>query len=354
MIAAEIRRIIILFFLISCSLSVWAENERHRKDSTNIYQKVDTNYITSFKDMLNVKLFAVVRTNKFIISDKDSFSSIEYTINTKLNMGVSFTFKGIGVDVEYSPPGINKDDDRYGKSSQFAISTSANGRRFIHDIYFRQYQGFRTSAMYKVPPGDSTFDYSRRGDIKNYNSGFSLTYVFNNKRFSSAAPYSLSQKQRKSAGSLLLGTYGFIYGITSDSIIYPDSIHLKFRKELQFSSAASYAFGLSCGYTYTVVFGKKRGWFVNLTTLPGVSYQQFYSVNAFDKSTYSNTAMAFSLQTRFSMGYNRRNYFIGIYWIVNNFILGDDKHASINYKYGTFKFYYGHRFDLRKLLKKKM
>jgi hypothetical protein len=330
-----------------------AQRGRHKKDSTNIYQKVDTNYITSFKDLLNVKLFAVIRTNKFIINDKDSLSSIEYTINTRLNMGISFTFKGVGVDIEYSPPGINNDDARYGKSSQFAVSTSANGKRFMYDIYFRQYQGFRTSAMYNVP-NDSIADYSRRGDIRNYHAGITLTYIFNHKRYSSAAPYSLSTKQKKSAGSFLLGTYSFIYGLTADSIMYPDSVHQKFRKELQMSSAASYVWGLSCGYTYTLVFGKKKNWFVNLTTLPGVSYQQFYSVNAFDKKTYSNSSAAFSLQTRFSMGYNRKSYFIGVYWIGNNFVLGDDKIASINYKYGTFKFYYGHRFDLRKMLKKKL
>jgi hypothetical protein len=136
--------------------------------------------------------------------------------------------------------------------------------------------------------------------------------------------------------------------------MYPDSVFTKFRKELQMSAASSYAWGLSCGYTYTVVFGKKKNWFVNLTTLPGFSYQQFYSVNAFDKTTYNNNSVAFSLQSRFSMGYNRKSYFIGIYWIGNNFIIGDDKQASINYKHGTFKFYYGHRFDLRKMLKKKL
>ncbi|MCW3103963.1 MAG: hypothetical protein JWO09_2403 [Bacteroidetes bacterium] len=349
----KMRKTSLVLFLLFLSLFGMAQKGRHRKDSTNIYQKVDTNYITSFKDLLNVKLFAVIRSNKFTLADHDSLSSIEYTINTKLNMGISFTFKGIGFDIEYSPPGINNDDARYGKSHQFAVATSANARRFIYDIYYREYKGFRTSAMYKVP-GDTIFDYSRRGDIRNYNAGCILTYVFNHKRFSSAAPYSLSQKQRKSAGSLLLGTYAFLYGLTADSIIYPDSVYAKFRKEMQFNAAASYTFGISCGYTYTLVFGKKKNWFVNIATLPGISYQEFYSVNAFDKSTYNHNSVALSLQSRFSMGYNRKSYFIGIYWMGNNFVLGDDSHASINYKYGTFKFYYGHRFDIRKMLKKKL
>jgi hypothetical protein len=268
-------------------------------------------------------------------------------------MGIGFTFKGVGFDIEYSPPGLNNDDAKFGKSSQFAVSTSANARKFMYDVYYRQYNGFRTIAMYNVAE-DTTFDYSKRADIRNYHAGFTLTYVFNNKRYSSAAPYSLSQKQRKSAGSLLLGTYAFLYGLTADSIMYPDTVFQKFRKELQFSAAASYTFGISCGYTYTLVFGKKKNWFINIATLPGISYQQFYSVNAFDKSTFTNNSAAFSLQSRLSMGYNRKNYFIGVYWMGNNFVLGDNKQASIQYKYGTFKFYYGHRFDIRKMLKKKL
>ncbi|MDF2438125.1 MAG: hypothetical protein K0Q95_2501 [Bacteroidota bacterium] len=345
------KYLLILFSVLA--FSCYAHENRRAKDSTNIYQKVDTNYVVSFKDLLNVKLFAVVRTNSFTVSDRDSLSSIQYTINTKLNMGIGFTFKGVGFDIEYSPPGLNNDDAKYGKSSQFAVSTSANGRKFIYDVYYRQYNGFRTTAMYNVA-NDTVFDYSKRADIRNYHAGFTLTYVFNNKRYSSAAPYSLSQKQRKSAGSFLLGTYAFLYGLTADSIIYPDSVFRSFRKELQFSAAASYTFGVSCGYTYTLVFGKKKNWFINIATLPGISYQQFYSVNAFDKSTFTNNTAAFSLQSRLSMGYNRKNYFIGVYWMGNNFVLGDDKQASIQYKYGTFKFYYGHRFDIRKMLKKKL
>lgn len=346
------RNLIVSLFVIN-SFVCFADVNRRVKDSTNIYEKVDTNYIVNFRDLLNAKLFAVVRTNKFTIQDKSTFSSIEYTINTRLNMGLSLSFKGIGFDIEWSPPGLNNDDDKFGKSSQFAVSTSANGRRFMYDIYYRQYQGFRTSATY-MNLNDSTFDYSRRSDIINYNAGFSLTYISNNKKFSSGAAYTLSKKQKKSAGSLLIGTYAFVYSLVADSIVYPDTVYKKFRKELQFNTATALTYGLSCGYTYTVVFGKKKNWFVNMTTLPGISLQEFYTTNAFDKMTYKNSALALSLQSRFSIGYNRKNYFIGIYWINNNFILGDDKQASIQYKYGTFKFYYGHRFDLRSLLKKKL
>ena len=339
-----------IILLLLLSGSVFAEKERRGKDSTNIYQKVDTNYITNFRDLLNAKLFAVVRNNKFSVTDNTTDASVEYGINSKLNMGVSFSFKGIGFDLEYSPPGINVDDDKYGKTTTFGIGTSSNGRKFMYEAFYRQSQGFRTSEQYKLE-NDTAFDYVRRSDIRNYNAGLSLTYVFNNKRYSSAAPYSLTQKQRKSAGSFLLGTYVQLYGLSADTVIYPDTMSRVFRHELQFDNASSIMFGISCGYAYTLVFGKN--WFINVTTIPGISVQEFYTINAFDRESYNTYSLGLSLQSRFSIGYNRKSYFIGISYISNNFLIDDHNQASINYKYNVFKFYYGHRFDLRKMLKKK-
>ncbi|MCW3086438.1 MAG: hypothetical protein JWP12_3804 [Bacteroidetes bacterium] len=347
------RKLNLLFFFTFFSLATIAGNYHRGKDSTNIYQKVDTNYIENFRDLLSVKLFAVVRTNNFTVQDKTTGVGVNYTINTKLNMGISFTFKGVGVDLEYSPPGINNDDDKYGKTKQFALATSANGRRFMYDAYYRTTQGFHTTGQYTMRTAtDTVYAYYKRPDITNYSAGVTLTYVVNNKRYSSGAPYSLSQKQKKGSGSLLIGTYAFLYGITADSSIYPDSLSKSFRHELQFSGASSTTFGLSCGYTYTFIFF--RNWYANITTLPGISVQNFYSVNAYDHSSYSNVSYAVSLQSRLSIGYNRKNYFIGVSWINSNFFIDDNQFSSIQYKYGVFKFYYGHRFDVRKLLKKRL
>jgi hypothetical protein len=121
-------------------------------------------------------------------------------------------------------------------------------------------------------------------------------------------------------------------------------MYRQFKPELQFRSAASLSWGVSCGYTYTLVFF--RNWFFNIATVPGLAFQQFYSENAFNKELYLRNSLSLSLQSRFSMGYNRKNYFIGISWANNKFLISDSKEATMNYKFGVFRFYYGHRFDL--------
>jgi hypothetical protein len=345
------RLFLILFLVVSSHSFAF---DRHKgKDSLHIYKNIDTTYIENYRDLLNAKLIGVVRTNKFSIKDNVSQSTLEYSINTNANLGVGMSFKGIGFEFQYNPPGLNNDDNTYGKSTQLAFATNANGRRFIYDVYYRYNQGYHTTGTYKVPNDTSfSYQYLYRPDIKNTQLGGELVYVFNNKRFSSSAPYNLTQKQKKSAGSLLLGTFASFYAINADSLIFPDSIKDNFNKEVQFKDAGSITWGISCGYTYTLIFG--RNWFVNLYTLPGLAVQQYYSTNAFSQQTQSNVAIGLSLHNRFSVGYNRKNYFIGISWMNTTYVVDNDKKSSLNYKNGCFRFYYGHRFDLRKVLKRRL
>lgn len=344
------RKFCLVFFLFLPFFSL-AENSGTGKDTANIYNKLDTTYITNYRDWLNVKLVFGARTNTFMMTNKLTKESIEYSINSKVNFGIGINFKFIGLEVQFSPKAFNQNDQLYGKSTQFSLAANGNTRRFIYEIFYRYNEGYHTTRTYIFPP-DSVESYYKRPDIINNNLGANILYVFNNKKFSSAAPYNLTQKQRKSAGSFLLGAYAFSYSIEGDTIIHPDTLYSGYKPEMQFRSAASYTLGLSCGYTYTIIFFKH--WFFNIATIPGFSMQQFTSVNAFDKSVFTKNTGSLSLQSKFSLGYNRKQFFMGMSWVNNNFLINSDEASTMNYKYGTFRFYYGHRFDLRKMLKKKL
>lgn len=339
------RKLLAILLFFSC-FELFASNEGER-DSLNIYKKIDTTYIESFSDLLNVKLLGVVRSNKFSVKDNITQQFLEYSINTNLNLGLGFNFKGIGVEFQYNPKGINNDDYKYGKSKQFSIATTANGRRFIYDVHYRYNQGYHTTSTYKIPNDTgNTLQHIYRPDIENTIIGAEFIYIFNNKRFSIAAPYNFLKKQKKSAGSLLLGTFASLYTINANSLIFPDSLRDYFKPEVQFKNAGSITYGFSCGYTYTFVFSKN--WFVNIYTLPGLAIQKYYSINANNESVESKLAIGGFLQSRFSLGYNRKKNFIAIIFMNNNYLIDNDKKSSLNYKYGAFKFYYGHRFGIIK------
>lgn len=345
------QKTVFIFFIFISPLAIYAFNQDHRQDTIAIYRHIDTNYIENYHDWLNVRMVGVVRDNKFSVKDNFSGNNLEYGINTNVNLGLGFSFKNIGFEFQYNPPGVNNDDYKFGKSKQVAFSTSANGRKIIYDVYYRYNQGYHTSTNYKIP-NDTGFTYAPlyRPDIKNTTAGCDFIYVFNNKRFSISAPYNLTQRQKKSAGSLIAGSFFSVYSVEADSSVVPDSLSRFFNKEVQFKSASSMMWGLSCGYTYTFIFF--RNWFVNIYTLPGISVQQFHSVNAYSEQAHTSVALGLAFQTRISMGYNRRNFFIGISLTGDDFYIDDDKKSSLKYSFSGFRFYYGYRFDLRSVLKK--
>jgi len=169
-----------IFLFLLFSFVSYAYDRHKPKDTLAIYQHIDTNYIENYHDWLNLRMVGVVRDNKFAMTDNTSKGRLEYGINTNVNLGLGFSFKNIGFEFQYNPPGVNNDDYKYGKSKQIAFSTSANGRKIIYDVYYRYNQGYHTSSNYKIP-NDTGFTYAPlyRPDIKNTTAGCDFTYVFN-------------------------------------------------------------------------------------------------------------------------------------------------------------------------------
>ncbi len=332
-----------MFFISEASFAL--ENAIN-KDSTG-NKNIDTTYIESCRKLLMAKVVLEGRYNTFSITDNSFGKKLEYSINSNTNLGFGLNYKGIGVEFQFAPKSLNNDNALYGKSKQFSISSSANGRRFIYDVYLRSSQGFHTTTGSPIE-GDTTgaVAYYYRGDIKNINLGMEGVYLFNNTHFSSSAPYNFTQRQKKGAGTMLLGTFFSLYTINADSVIFPDSLKDRFKPEVQFKDAGNLVWGVSFGYTYTFVF--RKYWYFNLYTLPGLSIQQYFSTNAYSEQTKSKVSLGFAFQSRASFGFNRPRYFLGLSFLGNNYTINNDKSSSLNYKYGSVRLYYGYRFNLRK------
>lgn len=343
----------ILFFIITFSTPLFCHAYIRDKDSTtnkNLHNNIDTTFIQSFRKFLSVKVVLTSRYNGFSLQDTAG-KTLEYKINPKTNFGIGVSYKGIGLEFQFSPKafGNNRDDNVYGSSQQFSISSSGNGRRFIYDAYIRASQGFYNTQAFKIP-GDTTgkSEFLKRSDMVNFNIGAEVVYMFNNKRFSSSAPYNFTQRQKRGAGTALLGTMFSLYTVGADSVIFPDSIKNKFSSEVQFKNAGCLAYGFSFGYTYTFAFGKKKYWFANIYTLPGLAVQQYYATNAYSEATKSRVTLGIPFQYRLSIGYNRTRYFFGFAALGTNYTINTEKGANFSYKTSTVRLYYGYRFALKK------
>lgn len=347
------RVLFLLFisFLFSATSVVALTPKKDTIDSKNIYQKVDTTYIENYRKFLIAKTYIFTRYNNFDVKVDSTGKTLGYSINANTNLGFGVSYKGVGVDISFSPKlfGNNKDEEIFGKSSQFALSTGSNGRRFIYDVYLRLNSGFYNTNGYSVI-GDSTnkLIYINQPNMINFSIGSELVYIFNNKRFSSAAPYNFTQRQKKSAGSKLLGSYFSLYTVAVDSLIIPDTLKEAFSSDVLFKNAGSLSWGISFGYTHTFIFGKRKMAYANIYFLPALAVQQYFSTNILDEVTKSKVALGLPLQYRFSIGVNRKRFFLGFAAMGVSHTLNTDQGARFNYRFGNVRLLYGYRFGLKK------
>ncbi|MGB3947311.1 MAG: DUF4421 family protein [Bacteroidia bacterium] len=340
-----------IIFLFSATTVVALTPKKDTIDNKNIYQKIDTTYIENFRKSLIVKTYLFTRHNRFDVTVDSTGKTLEYSINANTNLGFGISYKGLGIDISFSPKlfGNNKDEEIFGKSRQFALSTSSNGRRFIYDIYLRLNSGFYNTKGY-TSIGDSTnkLIYINQPNMINFSLGSELVYIFNNKRFSSAAPYNFTQRQIKSAGSKLLGSYFSLYAIGVDSLIIPDTLKEAFSSDVLFKNASSLSWGISFGYTHTFIFGKRKMAYANIYFLPALSVQQYFATNNLNEVIKSKVALGLPLQYRFSIGVNRKRFFLGLAAMGVSHTLNTDQGASFNYRFGNVRILYGYRFGLKK------
>ena len=129
-------------------------------------------------------------------------------------------------------------------------------------------------------------------------------YIFNNKRFSFAAPYDLSNYQVKSAGSWMTGLSGTFYDADFDFSKLPPAVqsHIGFpfdRYSLDYNSV-----NLLGGYSYN--WKCNRHLLFNSTTLPGVGVSFSFS----DSTTGRKDLFSASIRQMLSLTYTNREFFV--------------------------------------------
>jgi hypothetical protein len=136
-------------------------------------------------------------------------------------------------------------------------------------------------------------------------------YVANGNRMSIKASYTQSERQLKSAGSLLFGG-GFAYfDIGSDSAIIPKD-HFKkdsIRKEEQFVNGYFLSPAVKVGYAYNLVLFKKLS--LLLAVIPGISFEQYNFKNNQDERI-KDFKINFQGEARYAFVFSSDKFFCGI------------------------------------------
>jgi hypothetical protein len=265
----------------------------------------DSTYITDYTGLLTTRIYLLYQNASLLINPADDkLSRIVYRPNVNVRIGIAGFWRWFGLGLSINNPVYKTDRQVYGKTTTLDLRVNAFGRYVAGEFFFQQYKGFYISTpersdgtLYLVP------------DMKVFSLGISGYWIYNAERFSIRAAFIQNERQRRSAGSLVVRPAFLYYRISSDHGIIPPDIEDVFRvpKVNLVTFAKIYTVGISPGYAYSFVFLKNV--YVTGAVFPGVAAK--FSTLSNGIKVQNDFEFVFQLGGRFALGYNSDKWFIG-------------------------------------------
>ena len=336
-----------LLFLFPAIISKPATAQSDSLKQELLVLTFDSSYIKDYTGLLTTRLFLLFQNASLLINTPDdNISKIVYRPNANVRIGLAGFWKWFGLGLSIDNPFYKTDRVAYGKTTTLDLRVNAFGRAIAGELFLQQYKGFYLSAPER-PDGTHYI----LPDMRTFSLGMAGYWIYNAKRFSIRAAFIQNERQKKSAGSLIVRPAFLYYRISSDQGIIPPEIIAEYHIPLTnlVTGGEFYSLGLSPGYVYTFVFLKN--FYLTAAVFPGVAVQFASYSNELD--VYSNFEFTFQLSGRFALGYNSDKWFLGgSIQMGFNEVPDQLNNALFSYDVAQFRFWGGTRFDIFKKRKK--
>jgi len=305
--------------------------------------KTDTSFIKSYSDVFTFRLVSINKSNKFSIDLNQSNNSIKYKPNSQWNLGFGINYKWLGFDLAFSLPFLNKDDAILGPTKRLDLQTNIYLRKLIVDVFFQFYKGYHVSNPQNIIPGWKPGDaIPINPNMKSYSLGGSVIYVFNNREFSYKAAFNLNERQKKRAGSFILGAGIFNITLKNDSgFVSSNSFPELPVNVTDFDKAVLGSLYFEGGYAYTFVY---NNWYASLSLAIGGGLSSIKTRELLSGDARKTNAFSFIVDFRGSMGYNGDIWYGGFSFFTGNFFVNNRENLNINFGLSNIRFFVGYRF----------
>lgn len=283
-----------------------AEQTSAEVTSDSISSKNEFTYYTDYSHLLHLKPYMLFKLNTVEIIQGNERLSLSPNSPTALGFGLNYKFAGIAIG--FGLPHTQESIRKYGNTSRLDLQLSLFTRNLGFDGHLQLYKGYYNENPNDFMEWNEPY-YPHLPDIRTVSIGSSIYYVVNNKKYSNKASIMRTQKQNKSAGSLLTGVFfsfdeaqapnGFI------PIELPDSISYDF----DLTGYRYVATGVNLGYAYTLVLSERL--FINASTISGGGYKYIRVNNANGVSDAEQQVHA-QLLLRGVIGYEHKSFSAGI------------------------------------------
>ncbi len=291
-----------------------------------------------------VNYFENIIIRSFLNSDVASFQFRTLSDDTEYNIvpaaeyliGASLDYKWIAVGVSFSPDFL-KNNDFKGLDNE--------SLKVVINFFFTDQWRQELSVSY-LKGFLNTNETSSNADLQLLNNTTVTTYqgstfYIANKNFSFRAHYAQTERQLRSAGSLI-PKLSYSYTITEPNIT-SDVLE---NETLQLNSIDIIG---QIGYIYTFVARQK--WYATIGIHPGVGYNTA-EYNLKDQSDRLFTNVTFALDNELSIGYNSYRWFFGLSGNWRNYDMMNNESDQFKRDLNYFKVHLGYRFNDNKPMRK--
>jgi len=302
------------------------------------FPPIDSAFLEDYTSKLTARIFLLYQNASLLVNADNN--KIVYHPNVNVRTGISGFWKWFGLGLSIDNPVYKSDKTKYGNTSAIDLRINAFGRFLAAEAFLQRFKGF-----YVGYPERSSKTRFLLPEMSTFSIGISAYGILNPGRFSIRAAFIQTERQKKSAGSLLIWPSLLYFKISSNDGIIPSEIIEKYYLTSidQVTNGEFLSLGLSPGYAYTLVFLKD--FYITGAIFPGVA-AHFVSYTSMAGAS-SDFEFSFQLSGRFALGYNSDKWFIGGS-VQTGFNEVPDRLSNVqfNYSVAQFRIWGGTRFDI--------
>ncbi|MEZ4806903.1 MAG: DUF4421 family protein [Flavobacteriales bacterium] len=296
----------------------------------------DTTYITNYRSDLVISVLARYQLIDVDL-EQDEGDGLSYSTNTNEQYGFGINYKWLSAEVTFNVPALDQYDPAFGKTTSKGFGLGYTGRR----LWLR---GFWSNATgyYLNDPQRWISDWNEgdaqivRPDLSSTTYLLSGNYALSNKRrYSQNAALFQLERQKRSAGTFVVGLSGWLTTVEGDSSLIRPALVDTFRLATGFTSVDRTLINASFGYTHTFAFWTKG--FINVAVMPGLAYAR-QTITTTTNEKLSGTGVASATEFKFGAGFNGDRWYTAITTSVyySTSAIAEELSLATNYVFARF------------------
>jgi hypothetical protein len=267
----------------------------------------DSNYIESYYNDLAVRFFSGEKTNNLQVIDPNNPVNLNYKPNRFFNLGIGLNYRFFGINLATKIPYINKQESKDGKTSKFHLQSYFFTGKFAFDVITSFSQGYYLSNTDEILPGFPEGINYQRPDIYSGHIGLNVNYVFNHKKYSYRAAFNDTERQKKSAGSMIAGFEVNSYVTRGDSAFIPSKTDESWYPDSrEINEFGVLAINTNTGYSWSQVFLKNG--IATASYIVGLGIQE-NKYSSESETINNHWRLSFSHRLKLGLGYRYKKYY---------------------------------------------